>query len=95
MDFKGLISFLITNILQPVVILISSLAVVYFLWNIAEVIRKSDQPDELATLKTKVVWGIVSIAVMFSLWGLVEILTSTFKLDSALPQLQANPPSRF
>ncbi len=92
MDFKGFITFIISDLITPLVLLISALAVVYFLWSIAEVIRKSDQPDELAKFKTKAFWGVIAIAIMFSLWGLVAILASTF-LDSGsiVPQLQTGP----
>ncbi len=92
MDFKGFIGLIINNLIQPIVLLISSLAVVYFLWSIAEVIRKGDQPEELSKLKEKAVWGIIAIAIMFSLWGLVTILTNTFlPSGSAIPQLNTIP----
>ena len=88
MDFKEFIEFIINDLIEPVVLLISSLAVVYFLWSIAEVIRKGDQTEELAKLKDKAVWGVVAIAIMFSLWGLVEILTNTFLPGgSVIPRL--------
>lgn len=78
MDFKGFIYFIISDFLQPLVIVFFSLAIVYFLWNIAEVIRKSGDPKELATLKTKAFWGVIAIFVMGSLYGLVQILVNTF-----------------
>ena len=93
MDLKGFIEFLITDFIQPAVVLISGLAVVYFLWSIAEVVRKGDQPDELAKLKTKILWGVIAIAVMFSLWGLVNILTNTFlPYGSGIPRLSTGSP---
>lgn len=79
MDFKGLVSFIITSFITPAVTLIFSAAVVFFLWNMMEVIRKSDQPEELEKFKSKAVWGIIAIAVMSSMWGLVNFVTSSFK----------------
>lgn len=78
MDFKGLVYFIISDFIEPSITVIFSLAIVYFLWNIAEVIRKSGDPKELATLKDKAFWGVVTIFVMGSLWGLVKILETTF-----------------
>lgn len=79
MDFKGLIYFIISDFIQPSIIVLFSLAIVYFLWNIAEVMRKGNKdPKELATLKDKALWGIIAIFVTSSLWGLVGILTNTF-----------------
>ncbi|KKU80711.1 MAG: hypothetical protein UY07_C0035G0007 [Parcubacteria group bacterium GW2011_GWA1_47_8] len=80
-DFKDLIEFIIGAFIEPIIYLILGLAVVYFMWNITEVIRKGDNPEELAKLKGKAFWGVVAIAVMVSLWGLVAILTNTFFTD--------------
>lgn len=79
MDFKEFVQSVILDMVNPAMWLMMSLAIVYFLWNIAEVIRKSGQPDELAKFKSKAVWGIVAIFVMTSVWGLVNILVNTFK----------------
>lgn len=90
MDLREFITSIITNILKPVTWLILSLAVVYFLWNIMQIIRKSDQPGELDKLKSQATWGIVAIFVMVSLWGLVNILINTFQPSTQLefyPQL--------
>ena len=77
-DFRGLIQGIIVDLIKPATMLILSLAVVFFLWNIAQVILHSDKPEELATFKTKAIWGVVAIFVMVSLWALVRILTNTF-----------------
>lgn len=84
MDFKGFVYFIISDFIRPSVAILFSLAVVYFLWNIAEVIRESDDPAKLATLKTKAFWGVVAIFVMASLWGLVGILVNTFVSGSKI-----------
>ncbi len=77
MTFAQFVNSLITNVAGPVGGLIFALATFYFIWNVAEVIRKSSQPEELAKLKDKVLWGVIALAVMLSLWGLVRILTGT------------------
>lgn len=78
LDFKGLIDYVITSIIKPITVLLLALAVVYFLWNIAEVIRAGEKGKELAELKTKALWGVIALFVMISLWGLVQILVNTF-----------------
>ncbi len=84
-DFKGLVGAIIENIAEPAVILILSLAVVFFLWNIAQFIRKGDQPEELEKFKSGAIWGIVAIFVMVSMWGLVHMLVNTFTPTSITP----------
>lgn len=82
MDFKGLVAYILSHFITPAVTLIFSAAVVFFLWNIMQVIRLSSQPEELAKFKSKAVWGVIAIAVMASMWGLVNFVTSSLKLDT-------------
>lgn len=81
MDFKGLVNFIITSFLNPAATLLLAAAVVFFLWNIMQVIRNSDNAEELGKFKSKAVWGVVAIAVMVSLWGLVNFVTRSAKLN--------------
>lgn len=91
MDFKDFVAFLVLDFIEPAMWFIMSLAVVYFLWSITQVIIKSDQPEELAKLKSKAVWGIVALFVMTSVWGLVNILVNTFQPSTQLKQLPFLP----
>jgi FtsH-binding integral membrane protein len=82
MDFKGFVNFLISTLITPLFSLFLAAAVVFFLWNIMGVIKKGDQPEELAKMKEKAIWGVIAIAVMVSMWGLVNFFTGTFQLNN-------------
>lgn len=82
MDFKEFVDFLITTVLAPSLSLILAAAVVFFMWNIFGIIRKSDQPEELAKMKNRALWGAIAIAVMVSMWGLVNFFGETFQLNT-------------
>ena len=93
MDLKGFITFLVLGFIKPAMWLIMSLAVVYFLWSIAQVILHSDSMDQREELKKRATWGIVALFVMTSMWGLVNILVNTFQPSptlNALPLLPTN-----
>lgn len=91
MDFKDFVTFLVLDFIEPVMWLIMSLAVVYFLWSIAQVVINSDNMDQREELKKRAVWGIVALFVMTSVWGLVNILVNTFQPDTQLNQLPFLP----
>jgi hypothetical protein len=91
MDFRDLVNFIIIRFISPATTLILAAAVVFFLWNIFQVIRNSDNPKELETFKTKAVWGIVAIAVMVSMWGLVNFVLSSARLDYGTITIPALP----
>lgn len=87
-DFKGLVEFLITEVLTSVAQLILALSVVWFLWNVMIFIKNSDSDEARSKFREQAVWSIIAIAVMVSLWGLVSFFTNTFfGTDSFIPQL--------
>jgi heme A synthase len=87
MDFKGLVNYLIVNILGPSLSLILAATVVFFMWNIFNLMRQTDKPEELAKIKDRALWGAIAIAVMVSMWGLVNFFTGTFQLNTTPLQL--------
>lgn len=93
MDFKDFVELIITDFLRPVTWLIMSLAVVYFLWSITQVIIHSDNMDQREELKKRATWGIIALFVMTSMWGLVNFLINTFNPDTQLMDLPLLPTS--
>jgi len=77
---KDLIYFkdLIVGYLTDIIPLIMFLTILYFIYGIAEFIRKSGNGEELEEAKQKIVWGIIALFVMVSFWGIVTLLTSDF-----------------
>ncbi len=91
MDLKDFITFIILDFIKPAMWLIMSLAVVYFLWSITQVIINSDNMDQREELKKRATWGIVALFVMTSMWGLVNILINTFQPSTQLNQVPFVP----
>ena len=82
MDFKEFVYFLTSTLITPLFSLFLGAAVVFFLWNMMGVIQKNDQPEELAKMKEKAIWGIIAIAVMVSMWGLVNFFAGSLRLTN-------------
>lgn len=81
-NFKDLVEkTIIKDILNPVVLLLISLAIVFFLWGVFKFIKEEGNKKEEG--KEFMFWGIVGIFVMVSVWGLVNILSNTFNLDTS------------
>lgn len=81
------------GVLNRIVPLIISLAVVYFIFNVFKYAVAGDE-DKKAEAKKHMIWGIIGIFVMVSVWGLVAILQATFgtsgvtgSIGNQLPQI--------
>lgn len=92
--FENAVNFFVLNIINPVVVLIIGLAVVYFLWGATKYILHADDAAKMAEGKDMMIYGIIAIFVMISMWGLVNLLDNTFGLDNnVLPRASDVIPS--
>lgn len=82
MTLNTFVSGLISDLVQPVVGLMLAGAIFFLIWNVFKVITQSNKPDELAQLKSRVIWGLVAITVMASVWGLVALILGSTGLDT-------------
>ncbi len=58
----------------PIVV---GLSLLYFLWGVANFIRKSGDSGAREDAKQQMLWGIVALFVMVSVWGLVAFLQNS------------------
>jgi hypothetical protein len=86
-DFASLISLVINNILTPLMYLLVSGAVVYFMWGVIQYINRGEDEGARKEGANKMWYGIVGLFVILSVWGLVNILDTTFMLDNFRPPL--------
>jgi len=79
-QFKGL--------LNTLVVILISLAVVFFIWNVFKYIMAGDAVEK-GKATTGMISGIVGLAVIVSIWGLVTLLKSVFGVGQG-DQVQLN-----
>lgn len=76
-NFAGLIK-VFTDLLNLLIPILISLAVLAFLTGVAIFILRSDNETERSKGKQFMFWGIIGLFVMTSFWGIVNILEDTF-----------------
>lgn len=65
---------LVSNVIGIAVLL----AFLFFVWGVAEFIRKSDDSSGREEGRQKMIWGIIALAVLASIWGIVTWLQGEF-----------------
>lgn len=73
----------ILYLLNLVIPLIFGLALVYFLWGLAQFILNAGNETARENARSIMIWGIIALFVMVSVWGLVNVLSNTFSLDTS------------
>lgn len=65
-------------IIQPLVVLLLTAGVAYFIWGVAMYIWNADKPDERKKGTQHLLWGVLGILIMVGVIGIIRIVTVTF-----------------
>lgn len=72
-DIRGIVSSLYT--------LSFGLAMLFFMWSMAQVILKSGDPKAKEEARTRMIWGIVALFIMFSIYGILNWIGDELEID--------------
>ncbi len=75
---SGFIAKVVSLIIQPLVILLLTAGVAYFIWGVAMYIWSSDNADERKKGTQHILWGVIGIVIMVGVVGILRIITVTF-----------------
>lgn len=68
---------------NPFAGIIISLAVLYFLWGLAQFILAAGNEEKVKEARATMTWGIIALFVMVALWGLAYLVVNTFSLNNS------------
>lgn len=83
------------QVLNPLIILMFSVALVLFILGVIKLIGNSDDASKLEEGKQNVLWGIVGMAIMISVFGIMNFITSTIGVDNVAPDSDADVSGLF
>ncbi len=70
------------QIVNPIIILLFALALVYFLYGLVIFIANADSEEARDTGKSHMLWGIVGLFIMVSVYGILKIVIGTVGISS-------------
>ena len=73
-------------IINPLIILLFALAVVYFLYGVFEFISNQENEEKKTTGKSHMIWGIVGIVIMMGVFTILNMIMNTFNIQGINPQ---------
>jgi hypothetical protein len=81
MSAQQLILKFATVIVNPLILVMFAVALLVFVWGIAEYIRQSTNPSASSTGKMHILYGIIGMVIMVSAFTLINILLSSFNIE--------------
>jgi uncharacterized membrane protein YidH (DUF202 family) len=64
------------EIVNPAIILMVAVAVVVFIYGVAEFIAAADNEEKRSKGRQHIIWGIIGLFIMVSVWGVMNILNN-------------------
>lgn len=66
------------EIINPLIILMFTVALVVFMWGIFEYVRNSGEPTKRKEGAKNIMWGLIGFVVMVSAYAIINIALDTF-----------------
>ena len=73
-------------IINPLILLLFGLALIYFLYGVFEFLSNLDNEEKKTTGKSHMIWGIVGITIMMGVFTIMNIILNTLKIDGIDPE---------
>ena len=70
----------ITQIINPIILLLSAGAFIVFLWGVFKFIKGAGDEKERSEGKQAIFWGLIGLVIIFGAYGIINLALGTFGL---------------
>jgi len=74
MPIQNFVTSLNNELINPIILVLSSLAVIIFVFGMAKFVLQSDDEEGRKKGKDLMIWGTLGLFVIFSVFGILELL---------------------
>lgn len=85
-DIDTLMGKIAKLIINPLIIFVFALALVFFIYGLVEFLINAENPEKRKTGQSHMLWGIVGMFIMMSVFTLMRLLANTIGSDVKIPQ---------
>jgi uncharacterized membrane protein YidH (DUF202 family) len=82
-SLNGFITNVDNMIINPLILLLFALAVVFFLYGVLEFIMNQENEEKKTTGKSHMLWGIIGITIMLGVWFILGIILNTLGISKS------------
>lgn len=81
MEGRAVMGAIVDAIINPIILLIFSAGVFFFMWGLVRFLMNLDNPEGRKTGQNHMLWGIVGVFIMATVFGIISIITNTLGVD--------------
>ncbi|MBI2100129.1 MAG: hypothetical protein HYT48_02195 [Candidatus Vogelbacteria bacterium] len=79
-DELPLLTSIKTAIVNPILMVLFALALLYFLYGVFELIRDAKSEDAVKTGRQHIIYGVIGMFIMVSVFGIINLIYTTFNI---------------
>lgn len=83
-DFDSVVANIDDKIVNPLILFLFALAVMYFLYGVLNFFINSEDEEARTTGKSHMFWGVVGIAIMISVWGILRLVVNSLGVSDQI-----------
>ena len=84
-ELNSFIDKVITQIINPLILLLATVAFIVFLWGAFEFIAHAGDEGKRAEGKSAILWGLIGLVIIFGAYGIINIALNTFNITPLVP----------
>jgi len=85
-DLNGIIGSVETKIINPLILFLFALAIVYFLYGVLGFFINQENEEKKTEGKRHMLWGIIGITIMLGVWTILGMIIKTFNIQGINPE---------
>jgi uncharacterized membrane protein YidH (DUF202 family) len=74
------------TIVNPLIILLFALALVFFFYGVVEFLSNPESDEKRTKGRSHMIWGIVGITIMMGVWFILNVVMSSLNIEGIDPQ---------
>jgi len=71
----------VTEIVNPLILLLSAGAFVVFLWGVFEFVLHAEDAAKRKTGREAIFWGLIGLVIIFGAYGIINVALGTFGIN--------------
>jgi TRAP-type C4-dicarboxylate transport system permease small subunit len=82
---NAFLSKVVVQVVNPIILLLTAIAFVVFLWGVFEFIANAGEATKRAEGKSAILWGLVGLVIIFGVYGIINLALNTFGVTPSQP----------
>ena len=83
-SFNSFLANVNNQIINPLIIFLFALAMVYFLYGLVEFIWNGNNDEKKTTGKSHMLWGVVGLTIMMGVWAILGVILNTLGIEDQI-----------